>query len=358
MTELTLEDLRGQIDQIDKQLLQLLRERATCATQVGQIKRSQQQTETLFYRPEREAKVLRNIMQQDCSPLPEKEMARIFRSIMSACLALQEPIKVAFLGPEGTFSQAAALEHFGGSVNLTPAQTIANVFDFVESRKVQYGIVPVENSVGGTVTATIEQLIETNANICGELNLAIQQNLLANKDNQSIDKIYSHEQSFAQCDKWLSRFHPNAQRIVVSSNARAAELAAAEVNSAAVAGVLCADLYGLEILAQNIEDSSDNVTRFLIIGLQNPEASGTDRTSLLVTLEDIPGALEKLINHFSKQRINLTMIKSMRCKAGKYSFFLDADVHQDDEVMQNIISDLSNNNVTVKVLGSYPQAAI
>ncbi len=352
--------VRKDIDRIDKQMQDLICQRVKCVDSVAKIKRQAGQ-DAVFYRPEREAQVLREIMQRDCGGLPEKEMAKIFRAIMSACLALQQPLSIAFLGPIGTFSQEAVVKHFGPSVKLVPQSSIADVFHKVETNELPYGVVPIENSIGGLVNPTMQELIKTDNRICGEVRIAIHQNLMLNPElTKDIKRIYSHQQSLLQCKQWLKANYPHAEFIEVSSNAFAAEKVVDEKGSAAVAGVLAAEQYGLTIIAEDIADRKDNNTRFLIIGKHMLGESGEDKTSLLISAQNEPGLLEKVILPLSENKVNLCMIKSQASaeSANEILFFLDLEEHCSNNRLQAVLAELAPQPLSVKVLGSYPVAVL
>ncbi|MBB70861.1 MAG: prephenate dehydratase [Legionellales bacterium] len=360
MTADDLPSLRQKIDDIDQQIQALLVERAHVALEVGEIKKSNHD-EPVFYRPEREAAILSNVMARDCGPLEPKAMAQIFRTIMSANLAVQQPIDVAYLGPEGTFSQAAALKQFGHSIQQQPQKTIADVFKSVAHGRANYGVVPVENSIGGIINDTLEALVKTPLTLCGEVTIPIQQNfLVAAGDESAIKKIYSHEQSLAQCRDWLDEHYPRAKRIAVASNGQAALMARQEAGAAAIASLDCAELYHLHVAATNVQGKNDNATRFLVIGQQQLEASQNDRTTLLVTVKDDTGALEHIIQPFAKHKVNITFIKSRPApnQAGHYVFVLDVDGHRDNSDFKACLKDLVEITDNIKVLGSYPKAVI
>lgn len=364
--------VRQSIDHIDADIQKLLVQRAEKIKEISHIK--QQEANSIFYRPEREAAVLKKIMSRDCGALPPKEVAKIFREIMSACLALQKTMQIAFLGPKGTYSQAAALKHFGCALHEVFCNNISEVFSKVAKGDAYYGVVPIENTLGGLVEISMNEFIDSTLSICGEVTLEIKQCLLrkikAEKtESDSIEKIYSHQQSLLQCQTWLSKNYPNAKLISVASNALAAEYAKNEKGSAAIAGEQCAAIYDLEIIARNIENSPNNTTRFLIIGQQHAEKTGDDRTSLLAKVDDAPGALEKLINPLARNQINITMIRSMPAAVYEkldnnnklntsYYFFLDLDCHFNDAGFISAKHELEAVPITLKLLGSYPKAVI
>lgn len=354
-----LAELRDQIDSLDQQIQHLLNERARCAQRVAEVKTSAQANqEVVFYRPEREAQVLRRVMERNEGPLSGEEMARLFREIMSACLALEKPMHIAFLGPQGTYTQAAALKHFGHSVVSVPLAAIDEVFREVESGSAHYGVVPVENSTEGMINHTLDMFVNSPLKICGEVKLRIHHHLLSDGDTDpsKIEKIYSHQQSLAQCRKWLDSHWRKVERVAVSSNAEAARRVKNEPNAAAIAGDMAAELYGLVKIARNIEDQPDNTTRFLIIGRDDVPASGDDKTSILVSMRNRPGALYQLLEPFHKHGISLTRIETRPSTSGTwaYVFYIDFEGHYDEERVQKVVEEISKEAVEIKHLGSYP----
>jgi len=356
--------LRNRIDTIDDDIAALIAARAQCAQDVADVKMAglPPDSQVLFYRPEREAQVLRRIMQGNKGPLSNEEMARLFREIMSACLALENPIKVAYLGPEGTFTQQAALKHFGQSAVVMPFSTIDDVFREVEAGAVNYGVVPVENSTEGVVNHTLDNFLGSNLKICGEVELRIHQNLLVSDVTHvdSISRIYSHSQSLAQCRKWLDAHYPKAERIAVNSNAEAAKRLKGEWNAAAIAGSLAAEQYGLKLLVEKIEDQPDNSTRFLIIGTQEVPPSGVDKTSIVVSTRNEPGALHSLLEPFHRHGIDLTRIETRPSRTGvwTYVFFIDFSGHGDEASIRDVLKELRTRVSDLKILGSYPKAVL
>lgn len=356
--------LREQIDAIDGKIAELISARARCAQEVAEVKKAglSDSAAVLFYRPEREAQVLRRAMERNQGPLSNEEMARLFREIMSACLALENPIKVAFLGPEGTFTQQAALKHFGHSAVTLPFSAIDEVFREVEAGAVNYGVVPVENSTEGVVNHTLDNFMQSNLKICGEVELRIHHNLMVSDitNIQNISRIYSHSQSLAQCRKWLDAHYPKVERIAVSSNAEAAKRLKGEWNAAAIAGSMAADLYGLKILAEKIEDQPDNSTRFLIIGSQQVPSSGVDKTSIMVAMRNEPGALHNLLEPFHRHNIDLTRVETRPSRTGvwTYVFFIDFAGHVQDPLISEVMKDVSKRCADLKLLGSYPKAVL
>ena len=354
-----LSELRDEIDSLDQQIMQLISARAKCAQEVAHVKMAANPgQDVFFYRPEREAQVLRRIKEENPGPLPAEEMARLFREIMSACLALEKPMHIAFLGPLGTFTQAAALKHFGHSVISVPLPAIDAVFREVESGAAQYGVVPVENSTEGMVNHTLDMFIGSPLKICGEVQLRIHHHLLVSPKHkdQDITRIYSHQQSFAQCRQWLDTHRYGIERITVSSNAEAARRAAEEPGSAAIAGDMAAELYGLEKLSNSIEDRPDNTTRFLIIGREEVAPSGQDKSSVLVSMRNKPGALYAVLEPFHRHGISLTRIETRPSLSGTwaYVFYIDFEGHMDDELARKVLSEIDEEAVELKRLGSYP----
>lgn len=356
----SLEQLRAEIDALDKQLLDLISQRARYAQEVAEVKNESSEP-TTFYRPEREAQVLRKVIEQNQGPLSEEEMARLFREIMSACLALEKTLDIAYLGPEGTFTQSAALKHFGHSVNTTAFASIDQVFREVESGASNYGVVPIENSIEGVVNHTLDMLNDSGLKICGEVELRIHHYLLSkNKSLEDITKIYSHQQALAQCRAWLDLNLIKAERLAVNSNAEGARIAGEEENSAAIASEAAAELYNLNILANNIEDEPDNTTRFLVIGRATCEPSGNDKTSMIFSAPNKPGALHKMLSCFAENNISMTRIESRpsRREMWAYVFFVDIEGHAEDEPVKKALSELEQSAAMLKLLGSYPKAVL
>ncbi len=356
-----LTDLRCKIDQLDKQLLELISARAECAAEVGEYKRANENDSNQFYRPEREANVLRKIAGLNQGPLSDEEMARLFREVMSACLALEKQLNIAFLGPEGTYTEEAALKHFGHSVQTTAIQSIGDVFREVESGAANYGVVPIENSTEGVITHTLDNFTCSSLKIVGEVELRIHHHLLSCLDDMNnIELIYSHQQSLAQCRKWIDANLPSVQLQPVESNAQAAMLAKKEKNHAAIASRSAAEKYALNILASNIEDMPNNSTRFLIIGSNDVAPSGIDKTSLLVSAPNKPGALHRLLQPFANHNVSMTRIESRPSHSAnwEYVFFLDLEGHVEDQALKLALDELRRDSDLVNVLGSYPKAVL
>ncbi|HEY5717059.1 MAG TPA: prephenate dehydratase [Motiliproteus sp.] len=359
-----LAELRVEIDQLDREILDLVSRRAICAQRVAEVKQQNPAADAVFYRPEREAQVLRNIMAHNPGPLGGEEVARVFRQIMSSCLALEQPMQIAFLGPEGTFTQSAALKHFGHSVISKPLHSIDEVFREVESKTAHYGVVPIENSTEGMVHHTLDMFRNSSLKICGEVELRIHQHLLAadGVDLNSVTRIYSHQQSLAQCRRWLDARYPSVERVAVSSNAEAARRAAEERadNVVAIAGDMAAELYGLNRVVESIEDQPDNTTRFLVIGNQLVGPSGKDKTSMLISARNKPGTLYHLLEPFHRQGISLTRIETRPSGMGAwgYIFYIDCEGHFSDATLQQVMREVADEAMELKLLGSYPQAVL
>jgi len=355
-----LQHTRARIDQIDEQIQALITERACCAQTIARQK-DINGDESDYYRPEREAQILRSVIQRNQGPLPDEDISRLFREIMSACLALQHPMKVAYLGPEGTYTQEALYKHFGHAVRVASLPAIDEVFREVEAGTLHYGVVPIENSSEGVVSYTLDMFMGSPLKICSEVELRIHHNLLGQMaDLEACERIYAHQMALAQCREWLDRKLPQAERIAVSSNAEAARLARDEQGSAAIAGESAADIYGLSVLAANIEDRPDNTTRFLVIGRQSPGPSGKDKTSLLVSASNQPGALFRLLKPLAEHKISLSRIESRPSHQGvwEYVFFMDICGHQEEPAVAEALQALAAEAAMIKVLGSYPCAIL
>jgi chorismate mutase/prephenate dehydratase len=352
--------VRDEIDRLDEQIQELISQRARMAFRVRQTKGGDLDA-VRFYRPEREAQVLRRVQERNQGPLSDSEMLRLFREIMSACLAQQEPLKVAFLGPEGTFTQQAVTRHFGHSVHGVSLPTIDEVFERVQSGDHDFGVVPVENSSQGIVSHTLDNFLFSDLKICGEIELRVRQNLLTKaKSLQQIERVYSHEQSLSQCRNWLRTHLPGVEFIAVSSNSEAARRVRNTPESAAIGGRAAAEIYGLPVLFADIEDHPDNTTRFLVIGRELFAPSGQDKTTLLLSGPEGPGLLHSLLEPFRRHGINMTRIESRPSRAAKWSyvFFVDVEGHADDPAVAAALEDLSKVSKLSRVLGSYPKAVL
>jgi len=355
-----LDTLRNGIDGLDEHIQDLINRRAALAREIAEVKSADGQA-TDFYRPDREARVLRRISERNSGPLPAEEVVRLFREIMSACLALEKPLSIAFLGPEGTFTQAAALKHFGHSVNTLAMDGINDVFREVEAGLADYGVVPVENSTEGVVSHTLDQFQHSSLVICGEVEQRIHHHLLtADGSLDAVNRVLAHQQALAQCRGWLDAHLAHAERVAVSSNAEAARMIADAPGTAAIASAMAAELYAVAIAVHNIEDHPDNTTRFLIIGTRNAQPSGADKTSVLVSVHNQPGALSALLQPIAGNGISMTRIESRPSRQGmwEYVFYIDLDGHRDDAPVAAALAELETEAFAVKVLGSYPKAVL
>jgi len=351
-----LEKLRKEIDRLDDEILAALERRAGVARRVGALKNG-----APAYRPEREAQILRRVVSRG-KDLPGDRIAAIFREIISACRGLEEAIRVSYLGPEGTFSEQAVRKHFGSGVEAKPLGSVDEAFRAAESGATQFTVVPVENSTDGVVGRTLDLLTQTPLRICGEIELRVQQNLLSReKALKAIKRVYSHSQSLAQTNGWLEKNLPKADRIPVASNAEAAQRAAEEKGAAAIAGLLAGERYKLNALAKSIEDSPDNTTRFLVLGQVDPAPTGKDRTSLVMSAENKPGAVHALLTPLAEHKVSMTRIESRplrtRSSLWEYFFFIDLEGHQQDAAVAKAIEGLRQKAPFLKILGSYPMAA-
>ena len=366
-----LKQVRDDIDSIDREIQALINRRARCAQEVADIKmnealeareRGESEQEVVFYRPEREAEVLNRIKERNDGPLGSDRVAFIFREIMSACLALERPLQVAYLGPEGTFTQAATIKHFGHAVICVPQGTIDSVFNQVEAEDCNYGVVPVENSTEGMVSHTLDNFMDSSLKICGEVEMQIHHHLLASTHTgvKDVQRVCAHQQALAQCRGWLEHYLPGVEQLSVSSNGEAARLASIQRGTVAIAGDMAADQYGLEKLYENIEDSSDNTTRFLIIGRDEIPPSGSDKTSIIVSSRNRPGALFDLLEPFRDAGVSLTRIDTRPSKTEKwaYVFFIEFEGHIQDPVIAEIMQGLEEHSILLKPLGSYPKAVL
>lgn len=350
---MTLEELRAAVDKTDNGILELLRERAELVDQIGRLKA---RTGEPFYAPEREEALLRRLVAANRSGLPESSLRSIYREILSAMRALEQTIKVAYLGPRTTFSHEAAVRHFGNAVQFEAERTIGDVFEAVERGRAHYGVVPIENSQEGAVSAALDRLMDTSASICAQIFLPVELKLLGRGPLSSVRKIYSHPQPFGQCRRWLSEHLPAAECVEVSSTARAAEMAAAEDGAAAIASGMAGEEFGLPVLASSIQDAASNVTRFFVLGTKSPPPSGCDKTSVMFAVQDRPGALAKALEPFDKEGISLTRIESRPSKRRpwEYYFFADLAGHAQDEKVAKALTELQGVCALTRILGSYP----
>jgi len=356
-----LQGIRQQIDAVDEQIHQLINDRARLAQQVGLSKHKDGHTVD-FYRPEREAQVLRMALERNHGPLRDDEILRLFREIMSACLAQEQPLKIAFLGPEGTFTQAAVLKHFGHSVRALPLPAIDDVFIEVQAGTADFGVVPIENSTEGTVNNTLDRFLHTMLHICGEVELRIHHFLIGRmQDLGKVQRICAHAQALGQCRGWLDEHLPDVERVAVSSNAEGARRARDEQGTAAIAGETAAEIYGLGILAPRIEDSADNTTRFLVLGRQLLRPSGDDRTTIMVSPADEgAGALLRLLEPLAAHGVSMTRIESRPSRKRKwhYVFFIDLVGHAEDTGVAAALAGLRERAALFRIVGSYPRAIL
>lgn len=356
LEQLELRNLRDAIDSIDDKLLQLINERAQLAHKIGVIKQGN------IYRPERESQVLRRLGDANPGPLPVEAVHRIAREVMSACLALEQPLHIAYLGPAGTFSETAARRHFGGAPELMPCAGIDEAFRAVEAGNADYAVVPVENSSEGAVGRTLDLLVSSPLKVCGEVNLPIHQNLLSlSASMTTISRLYSHTQSLAQCHEWINRHIPLVPRTPVASNAEAARMAAEDPRAAAIAGEAAGQRYGLKTLAANIEDDSNNTTRFLVLGRHDAGPSGNDKTSLVCSAQNRAGAMHDLLAPLASHGVSMTKFESRPARGmgggrWQYVFFVDVEGHQAEPALAAALADFTTRAGFIKILGSYPVA--
>jgi len=356
--ESTLIDVRQKIDALDAKIQSLISDRARLASAVRESK-GQLENAVEYYRPEREAQVLRAVRERNEGPISDPEMLRLFREIMSVCLAQQEPLKIAYLGPEGTFTQQAVHRHFGHSVQALGVTGIDDVFMQVESTEADFGVVPVENSNQGIVSHTLDRFLHSDLKICGEIEMPIHHNLLSqSRSLAGIERIYSHQQSLSQCKVWIRQHLPSADCIAVSSNAEAARRIRHSPDAAAISSRSAADIYGVPILFSRIEDQPDNATRFLVIGRQLLAPSGDDKTSLLLAGDEGPGALHSLLSPLARHNLNMTRIESRPSSTGRwaYVFFIDVEGHAEIEPLKSALNEMQTQSSLTRVLGSYPKA--
>ncbi len=350
-----LEKLRVSIDSIDEEILNLLNKRAKVVLEVANVKRD---TSIGFYSPERERQILDRLQGMNPGPFPNDALRVIFREILSASLSLEEPLKVACLGPLATFTHLAALRHFGSSAQFIPVDSIKDVFESVQEGKAAYGVVPIENSNEGVISYTLDMFMDFDLKIAAEIMLEINHNLLSvSGDIRKIKKIYSHPQAIAQCRRWIERNLPHATIIDATSTAKAAELASGDEEGAAIASELAAKVYDLRFVERHIEDNRNNYTRFLVVSKEFPPPTGKDKTSVMLSIKDKPGALYEVLTPFKKAGINLTKIESRpsKKKAWEYIFFIDMDGHVQDKKVKKALKEVEKDCIFLKVLGSYPR---
>ena len=346
--------LRDRIDAIDQQLLQLMNQRASLAREIGELK-----GDGPIYRPEREAQVIGRLRGANPGPLSADAIGHLFTELISACRALEEALSVAFLGPRGTFSEEAAIKHFGAQVRARACASIDEVFREVEAEQIGHGVVPVENSTDGAVGRTLDLLLATPLTVCGEVLLAVHQCLMSKESApEAVQRVYAHAQSLAQCHEWLNRNLPHVQRTPVVSNAEGARQAAQEPHAACIGSHAAAELYDLQVLARNIEDQPNNTTRFVVIGHDAPVSSGRDKTSLAMSARNRPGAMHELLTPFAENGVDMTRLESRPSRTGlwEYVFFVDLKGHQQDANVARALEQLRDRASFLKILGSYPAA--
>ena len=354
----SLDVLRAKIDQLDAQIVDLLNQRANVVVEIGKVK---QQSKAPIYAPDREKAVMEKVRSLNKGPLSNRSMEAVYRELMSGSFALERPLRIGFLGPEGTFSHEATVRKFGHSVEYTPVADIPGVFEEVIRGHVDYGLVPVENSIGGGVVDTLDAFLSSSARICAEVLFTVHHNLMAACPWQDVKKIYSKAQVFSQCRNWLSATAGGRDQIPFDSTAAAAKLAADPQAGAGVAAIgprQLADMYGLTVLFENIEDNPDNVTRFFVISREPAKRSGDDKTAIMFTTAHKPGALAEVLDVFKENGINLTDIEKRPSKKvnWEYYFFIDAQGHADDAGMKKAIEEARQHCLQLTVLGSYPRA--
>lgn len=353
--EKEIQELRRLVDQVDDQILDLLNRRAALVIEIGKVKASKNKE---FYAPKREQEICRRLIQRNRGPFPSHGIRSVFREIFSASLSLEKPLSVSFLGPRATFTHLACMEYFGRSGNFIPEKNIRDVFEGVERERVDFGIIPIENSTEGVIPHTLDLFVDTDVKICAEVLLEISLDLLSIHTRlEDIQKVYSHPHAIAQCRKWLEAHLSDVQIVDVESTARAAEIAMNEANSAAIASSFAGKLYELNVLERRIQDHPHNYTRFVVIGKKETEKTGNDKTSVMFSLKDNIGALFNALKPFADHRINLTKIESRphRRIPWEYLFFVDMEGHRDDENVGRALEELKKVCSEFKLLGSYPR---
>lgn len=345
--------LRKKIDDLDRHIIRLLNERAFIVKDVGRLKNRKGEG---MYVPNRERKIYENILKENKGPLSDNALKAIYREIMSSSLALEKNLKIAYLGPEATFTHLAAIKKFGSQVEYTSCDSISEVFREVEITRADYGVVPVENSTEGVISYTLDMFINSDLKICSEVSLDISHNLMSSSAVKSIKKVYSNPQVFGQCRIWLNAHLPGVELIEVATTSKAAEIASREKNACAIASVLAAKKYKLKVIAKDIEDNATNITRFLVIGQNIPSPTRKDKTSIMFYIKDRVGALHDILSHFKKNRVNLTKIESRpsKRKAWDYYFFVDMLGHYQEAPIKSALKEIEKDCIYLKVLGSYP----
>ncbi len=352
---MSLDDLRNRIDEIDAQLVKLLNERAQVVVEVGKLK---SRTDGPIYAPDREKQVLAKIRKANEGPLPDRTLVAIWRELMSGSFVLEKPLRIAYLGPAGSFSHTAAMLKFGQSVEYEPLADIRSIFDEISKGHCDLGLVPIENSTGGGVIETLDALIDTDVKVCAEVLMAIHHNLLANCPLQEVEKIYSKPEVFAQCRNWLTATFKEAKTIPAASTARAAQMASEEAHAAAIGSKVAAELYGLKMICENIEDIANNITRFLVVSREDARPTGEDKTAILFSTAHKAGALADVLEVFKKYNINLTNIESRPSKkrGWEYYFFVDFLGHHTEERVQIGMEESRQHCLQLSILGSFPRA--
>lgn len=352
---MSLEELRKRIDEIDYQLVQLLNERARIVVEIGKLKN---QTDKPVYSPDREKQVFEKIIRSNKGPLSDKSLVAIWRELMSGSFILEKPLRIGYLGPQGSFSHTAAMLKFGQSVEYEPLADIKSIFGEVSKEHCDLGLVPIENTMGGGVIETLDAFIDSDVKVCAEVLMAIHHNLLSNYPLEQIEKIYSKPEVFAQCRNWLSATFKQAQTIPVASTAKAAQMAAEEPKAAAIGSRVAAELYGLGIICENIEDTPNNVTRFLVIAREDAKPTGEDKTAILFSTAHKAGALADVLDVFKQYNINLTNIESRPSKKRQweYYFFVDFLGHRTDQHVQKGLEEAGKHCLQLSTLGSFPKA--
>lgn len=350
-----LNELRQQIDAIDENLVALLNRRAEIVVQIGRLKSG---SGAPIYAPDREKAVLDKIRKANQGPLPDRTLLAIYRELMSGSFLLEKPLRIAYLGPEGSYSHLAAVGKFGSSVEYEPVTDIRGVCEEVAREHADFGLVPIENSVHGGVIDTLDALIEVDVQICAEINRHIHHNLLANCRLDDIQRVYSKPEVFTQCQRWLNETGLMRRTVPVASTSKAAETARDEAGSAAIGSTLAADLYSLKIICANIEDNANNVTRFFVIGRTPARPTGEDKTSIVFTTQDQPGALVNVLDEFRAVGVNMSFIESRPSKKRnwEYSFFVDVKGHQEDAAFIQAVERARAHCLRMNILGSYPRA--
>lgn len=353
----TLASARREIDAIDRQLQTLIAQRAGWASEVGRLKQAEGRAD--FYRPGREAEVLREVAAGNHAPLAAETMTRLMREVMAACRALEQPLAVAYLGPAGTYTEAAVYQHFGHSVTARPQDSIEQIFRDVAADNADFGVAPIENSSQGVVSSTLDQMVDSRLSVAGEIRLGIHHQLLSNAESlQVVAEIQAHPQALGQCREWLDTELPHVERRVVASNGEAARAAAEDDTVAAIAGHSAATTYDLGVLGQNIENDPDNTTRFLVLGKQQVARTGCDTTSIMVAIKNSAGMLHRLLAPAAEAGVDLARIESRPSHRGAwdYNFFIDLHGHVDDEPVARTLAAIESEAVLLKVLGAYPRA--